>query len=439
MTRDTSGYKFTELQATIGEVKATGNIDILTEGVRPAIKGALQLGSLPVDELLGIQTGAKGTVRAAGTGSVSNSDVRWSRNAINTDWMWKFDLDLSVTADAVSYGQWLVEGADLGLGLKDGALTVSRLNGKFGGGTMALTSTLKSSDKPRQPVTVVAGAKFENVQLEQLVSGFTGRKLVQAQGPVSMALDVGSSGISPAALIFALKGTGTAQGQNITFEGFDLARLSRTLAVPSSSGTENITNLLNATMKGGTTTFDNFYSDMVISEGVVTFPKFKLEGKDAAITVDEKSTVNLPLWTIDMTSNIQLTEPVDAPPLRVVFKGPLDNPGQTFGKSAMEAYVQQMIGSKIENAIGQKLQDKLGDKIPAGILPFGTQKKPAPAPTPAPAPQAAPPATEQAPAPQPQPAPPAEQPSEAAPAAPAQPATPEEQFMGIMQDLIQRQ
>ena len=357
MERAGTAYKFTDLQASLGDVKATGTMEYETAGVRPALKGALQFGKLPLDEILGIQPAAKGTVRANTTAPTGTGDVRWSRNALNTTWMWKFNVDLTATAASVSYGQWVVDNADFAVNLKDGTLSVTRLNGKVGGGTMALTANMKSSDKERQPVTVGATADFKNVELEQIVRGFAGSRLIKARGPVSMDLNVSSSGISPAALIFDLKGTGKAQGEGIVFDGFDLARMSRTLAAPSSSGTENITNLLNATMKGGSTSFDNFYTEILIAEGVVTFPKFRLEGKDAAIVMD--GNVNLPLWTVDMVSNIQLTEPVGAPALRVVFKGPLDNPAQTFGQGAMENYLRGMVGSKVQEAIGGKLNEKL--------------------------------------------------------------------------------
>jgi uncharacterized protein involved in outer membrane biogenesis len=366
MERAGTAYKFTDLQATLGDVKATGTLNVEMAGVRPSVNGALQFDKLPLDELLGVQAGAKGTVRANTTAPSGAADVRWSRNAINTAWMWKFNLDMTATAASVTYGEWTVGNADFAVNLKDGALSVTRLNGDVGGGTMALTANMKSSDKERQPVTAAATADFKNVELEQIVRGFAGSRLVKAKGPVSMDLAVSTSGISPAALIFDLKGTGKAQGANMVFDGFDLARMSRTLAAPSSSGTENITNLLNATMKGGSTAFDNFYTDILIAEGVVTFPKFRLEGKDAAITLD--GSVNLPLWTVDLVSNIHLTEPVGSPPLRVVFKGPLDNPGQTFGQSAMENYLRGIVGDKVQGAITDKLKDKLGDGGIEGAL-----------------------------------------------------------------------
>jgi hypothetical protein len=460
MNRTDKVYKFTEMQAMIGDIKATGNLDINTAGVRPSVKGALQLGAVPVDELLGVQTGQKGSVRATtSVPATTTGDVRWSRNAINTAWMWKFDLDLTATAASVSYGQWVVENADFAVAMKDGALNVTRLNGKVGGGTMALTTGLKSSDKERQPVTVNATAKFTNVELEQLVRGFSGSRLLKARGPVSMDLNVSSSGISPAALIFDLKGTGKSSGKDIVIEGFDLARLSRTLAAPSSSGTENIGNIVNATMAGGSTKFDNFATDILITEGVVTFSKFRLEGEEAALALE--GNVNLPLWTVDLTSIIKLTEPADAPELRVAFKGPLDNPGQTFGKSAMDSYIQQMIGSKVQEvlqdkldgALDGKLQQLLGGggstRVPAAPIkaPVTPQAPAAPVPMVVPAePVAAP----QAAVPEAAPAPEVAQPEAAAPeaasaapapeaesAAPAAEPTPEQELMGIMQGLIE--
>src|SRR6185503_2739601 len=120
----------------------------------------------------------------------------------------------------------------------------------------------------------------------------------RARGNMSMDTQVATTGDSPAELIFDLHGQGKASGENFVFEGFDLARLSRTLAQPSSSMKENFTGLLNNAMAGGTTSFDKLAADFVISQGVITFSELALTGKQANVT--STGNINLPLWTIDM-------------------------------------------------------------------------------------------------------------------------------------------
>ena len=114
--------------------------------------------------------------------------------------------------------------------------------------------------------------------------------------------------------------------------------------------------LLDTSMAGGQTAFETLDGAFVINEGVINFSKLLLTG--TAATVSTTGTVNLPLWTMDLENSIQLTEPADAPPLKTSFRGPLDNPGKTLGKSALDSY----IGNQVEKAIGDAILDKLQDK-----------------------------------------------------------------------------
>jgi uncharacterized protein involved in outer membrane biogenesis len=380
MKRDNKTFKFSDIKADIGGVTMSGNIDYITGGSKPQILGALNFGAVPVDELLGMQRQQKGTVRATTTApqNQTNNDVRWSRNAINTNWMWQADMDIGVTAKNMSYGLWSLDNAKTKLSLKDGDLKVSDLNGDFGGGKMKLALGMKSSQKERDPIAMNAQADFTNVQLEKLVSGFSGNKLIQAKGPVSMNLNVSSVGLSPAALVFALKGSGKAEGKQLTIDGIDIPRLARVIAAPSSSGTDNIKNIFQSTMSGGSTLFDTFYTDLQITEGVVTFPNFKLDNTQSEMKMT--GDVNLPLWTVNLTNVISFKDAVDAPAMTMIFKGSLDNPGKTFGQNALENYIGGILGDKLQNKLDGKLNDALDGKLKdllggSGILPLGNTGK----------------------------------------------------------------
>ncbi len=154
-----------------------------------------------------------------------------------------------------------------------------------------------------------------------------------------------TEGGSPASLIAGLSGKGKADGKNLVFEGFDLAGLSRTLAAPSSSVLGNITSALNSTMQGGTTSFDTIDSTFTIAQGIVTINPLNLTGKDA--NVASPGTINLPQWKIDMEATITLATPKDAPPLKVQFKGPLDQPGKAFGQSVLNSYLKSNVQTQL--------------------------------------------------------------------------------------------
>ena len=283
-----------------------------------------------------------------------------------------------------------MDNADLGVTLKDGTLNIAKMNAGVQGGTMALSGTVKSSAQERQPIAMDVKADFSNVALEQLASGFSGSKPIKAKGKASLNMAVKASGLSPAALISDLNGQGKLSGENVVIEGFDLAALSRSL-VSTTKVFDNISGLVGGALKGGQTSFDTIDGPFTIAEGIVRYDNFVMKGPAATIT--NKGQVNLPLWTIDMTSTIDLTEPEDAPNLPVRFQGPLDKPGNTFANSALESYVGARINQKLQKELGEKLGDKLGgDDALSGVIGglLGGSAPKATAPTQQPAPVAEP-------------------------------------------------
>jgi len=422
MSRKGNIYSFSQLQATIGPSNIKGDVMADVSGTKPAVTAALVISDLPVDALLGI--GKSTGVAGKGTSGNTGQDTRWSRNAINTAFLQKINLSLKATAASATYGNWNFKDTGINFDLKDGTLDIKQMDGGLHGGHVALTGNLKSSGKERQPISFTGNILAQDVNLEEFVKSFSGSRLVKARGTVSLETALQTTGLSPAALVFDLKGKGTANGSDIIFEGFDLAKLSRVLAQPTSSFSENFGRVLDGAMRGGSTRFEKLDGTYTISEGVIHFDKMDLSGQDADVMT--RGTVSLPLWSLDLESTIQLHEPKDAPPLRASFKGPLDRPAQTFGQNAMQQYFQK----QIEGIVVSPLLDKL-DKSGALKNMMGLdgnqeqQQQKAPAPV-APPEESQPESSQQeTPAPE-QPIPPKE-------------VRPEDAFLGILQNMIQGQ
>jgi hypothetical protein len=204
------------------------------------------------------------------------------------------------------------------------------------------------------PLDASAAIKLDNVSLEDFAQSFSGSHLVKAQGTISLETTLAAKGSSPAELVGALGGKGMIKGSDIEFQGFDLSRISSALAQPSGSVGKNFSSLLQAATAGGTTKFDTLDGAFTVAQGVMTFDKLNLTGADASVGTE--GSINLPLWTIDLTNTITLPEPKNnpPPPLKVAFKGPLDNPSQTFGKGALESYFLQQYGSKLMDKLDKK-------------------------------------------------------------------------------------
>lgn len=426
---ESDGYSLSGLKANIGNMNMTGDVRANTNGSKPDVKATLNADTIPLDILSGKDKTAKTSATApkATPNASTNSDVRWSRNAINTDWMRAFNLDLTVNAKSVEYGNWVLNNTALAVTLKDGTLNIAKMDAAVYGGTMGLTAQVRSSAQERSPISFDVKTSFKDVALEPLAASFSGAKVIKARGDVSLDIDAKSSGISPAALVSALSGQGQLNGKNVVLQGFDLAAMSRSL-VSTTKVVDNITGLASASMSGGETSFDKITGPFTISEGVINFDNFLMEG--AAANITNKGQISLPRWVIDMNSTVDLATPEDAPNLEIRFQGPLDNPGNTFAGNAMQSYIQTRVNQKLQKV----LTDKIGTKNPElnnllqGVLGGGKAATPTPTPTPTPAPAATPsaaPATEAAPV---TPAPAAEPAATPAPAAEPQ-LTPEEKVI----------
>lgn len=389
MTRDGDVYRFPDVQATIGPSVIKGNVEARLSGAKPQIKATMAIGELPIDKLLGLE--AQNTQGATRGSTQSNQNVRWSRNAINTAALQMFDVDFQATADQLSYGLWALDKAAVNMSLKNGVLDITQLDGGFSGGQIALSAKVASGTQERQPLNVNGKLLAQDVQLQELVRALSGSKLISATGKVTLDTSIQTSGLSPAALVFALQGQGKLDGDAIVFEGFDLARLSRALGGAGSSVSENFTRVLDASLAGGNTKFDSLDGAYTIKEGVVNVDKMILEGEDAI--VNTTGDVNLPLWTVNLTSTVQLKEPEDAPPLTASFKGPLDRPAQTFGQNAMNQFFKKQLEGAVLNPLleniddGGLLRNLLGVPAPQKAAP---QKAPASNDNAPPAPQAQP-------------------------------------------------
>lgn len=357
-------YDISGLKAQVGPSAVSGSVQADMGAARPKITAALQMGDVPLDDLLGHQSSTKkGTISNATkskTSPAASGEARWSRMALDTAWMRQYDLDVTARVSSLSYEGWAMSHADLAARLDNGVLNLDHLTGALYGGSLALSGKAKAGENERAPLTLSGKADLQNVALESFVKAFSGERLIKAQGSVSVNADLAASGLSPSALVHDLHGKGSASGQKLILEGFDLARLSRALAAPTSSFTENFGKLFDATMAGGSTSFDTLDSAFTVTEGVINFDKLALDGADATIT--GTGNVNLPLWTINLKTVVDLKAPEDAPSLETTFKGPLDNPGKTFAQNAMQQYFGKQLEGLIVNPLLENLQKK-------GILP----------------------------------------------------------------------
>lgn len=398
---DISGFK-----ANLGPTSLSGSLKVNTGGAKPDITGSVDAGSIPLDDLLGANDGAAKSPNAGGGAKSSPGGDKWSREPIETGWMQSINLDLGLSAQSITYNGWNFVKPSTKIVLKDGALTVDKLQSGLFGGQADLSAKVTDPTDPKQPLSLVLQTKMTNVAVEPLMFALSGTNRIKASGNLSLDLDVQSSGLSSHALVSGLGGKANVNGKDIVMKGFDLAQIGLAF-VDTGKPMDRLNSILTGATAGGETRFDTVVGAYNIAQGIVTIGSMTMDG--AAANIKSTGNVNLPAWTIDTVHAMTLKQAKDTGTFNVAIKGPLDNPGNTFGKGLfndlLTRRLQQKAVEKLPDVLGKDLGGKLQD---LGILPK-QQPKPVPAPAADPNAPAAPVQPTPAPQAQPEPQKPVEQ------------------------------
>ncbi len=392
-------YDLSGMKASLGKATINGDLKIDNSGKIPSVTGTVQAGTIPLDDLLGAKNGAAkpGGGGSSGAASGDAASGKWSRTTIETGWMHTINLDLGLSAQSITYGGWNFTKPSTKITLKDGNLTVDNLQSSLFGGNANLSAKVVDPVDPKQPLSLAVQSKMTNVALEPLMFALSGSNRLKATGDVSLDFDVRSTGLSSHALVSDLNGKANVNGKDVILKGFDLAQIGLAF-VDTGKPMDRLGSILTGATAGGETRFDTVDGAYDIQQGIVRISSMALDGP--AANIKSTGSANLPLWTIDTIHTITLKQAKEAGAFDVAIKGPLSNPGNTFGKGifndVLTRRLQQKAVEKLPDLLGKDLGGKL-EKL--GILPG----KQAPAPAPAADPNAAAPAAQPAQQPVPEP------------------------------------
>tara|TARA_R110001592_G_scaffold79054_2_gene236737 strand:- start:7634 stop:10621 length:2988 start_codon:yes stop_codon:yes gene_type:complete len=358
-------YKLEDIKGNLSGISVTGNLDADLGSSVPMIKGALAFGDIKLESVMA-------------PASTSSSTARWSKEPINTSALQSVNADLTLSAQNITYGAWPLDKPKMHLSIKDGVLDITDLTSNVFGGTIALSSSIKTTKEPRSPLYFENSSAFKNVDIGKLSKALLGTQLLKISGDGNLDINLKSSGASPAALIYDLGGTGVVKGSDIILVGIDVTRFVRALSDESKPG-DTVMGLWKGSTKGGQTNFERLDGAFVIKNGIVNISSMDLDGTQAKI--ETTGTVDLPKWylTTQHTMTIKGTDdvPSDVPPFKMAFKGSLDNPAQTFGQGVLEDYLNRKVQRKINDLISKKLGLPTNDnKPPAGQQPATGQETP---------------------------------------------------------------
>ena len=348
-------YKLNDIKGKISGTALTGNVKINLSSPTPEVSGDLYFGKVVLESVMSLDNNS----------SDKKSSVRWSKEPLNLSFLHSFNLDLKLSAQSIIYGSWPLKAPEMKITLKNGDLDIIDLNAEVFGGSLNLSSQLKPPKEYRLPIYFESSSEFNNVDIGKLSMALVGTQMVKVSGKSNLNLNIKSSGVSPAALIYDLSGTGIINGSNIILSGVDVTRFIRALSDESKPG-DTIMGLWKGSTKGGRTQFKTLDGAFIIKNGVTQISSMILDGEK--VRIETFGTVDLPKWYLSTKHKMIIKETKDGisdvPPFEMSFKGPLDNPTQTFGKGLLNDYLNRKVKRKLNDLLGKKLGFPSNDNEP---------------------------------------------------------------------------
>ena len=206
---------------------------------------------------------------------------------------------------------------------------------------------------------------IDNASVQRILSKIDSGDIKVVKGNLDGLVTLKTSGNSMWAFINNLEGPVSVDVLKGVVSGIDLKGLSQKL-----KGTQNIKGLADlfaGSLRGGQTAFSEARLAVAFSKGVGRVGKLSLLADGASAT--GSGTINLPNYTLDITSGVSLTDYPDFPPFSVRLSGPIGDPQKSYDFAQLQGYMLTHIFSGV---IGGLAKGSPKD-ILSGLLGGGTQ------------------------------------------------------------------
>lgn len=335
LIRDGTSYDLMGLKATIGPAQVTGDLAFDFSGARPSFTGVLDFYALPLSEMLPPDMQQMIAFRDAEY--IEGEDgLRWSRGFIPTEWMYKSDFDLQITAGDIKFGTLAMSDFSLDTKMAEGNLLIRDMQGRVANGQVGLQGNMSAISAALGTVKTSGTLSLDGVELDANSAGL-GRDFPLRSCKCSMLMSFAAEGSSPASIIFSLDGQGSISGEDVLVKGFDLQNLSEVI-LGADAEEKSVPEILSEVKTGGLTKFDFMSGQFRMVKGVLTFED--LIWKSGIASIESKGEVNVPLWLLDIDNKINLVGGNNKLPLEMTIAGSIDSPANSFIQSALANYFQ---------------------------------------------------------------------------------------------------
>jgi uncharacterized protein involved in outer membrane biogenesis len=318
---DGAKWRADDVAIEAGPAHLAGKATLDASGAKPRIEAQLDAtGELALDPYLPVrQSASLAVIPVQARVPAPAAPDPWSREPLDLGFLAGFGGSAALTAEAVRWGTWRLEGARARLEVADGALAVKQLDGKTLGGEV--------SGEARLGQRFEAKLALRDADIAAMGAGD------RIAGKAALDLDVTASGQSPYELVSRLAGTARLSARDGRIGGIDLRAVSDRL-----HQIDRITDLLGLVRSaaGGTTPFSTLDGTFRIERGVARSDDLKLVAEAGEATAT--AALDLPSWTMESLVSFRLTDHPDAPALGMMLEGPIDAPRRSFDTRALQQY-----------------------------------------------------------------------------------------------------
>ncbi len=343
-----SRFSFTQAALSLDAIKATGDLAVDTGGVRPAVKGRLDVDALDLNPYLPPENkdggGGKSAAKAAPSSSASaaaKSD--WSDDPIDVSALKAAEADFALTAGSIKIRKLNIGKSALTLALHGGRLTadLSQLALYHG---MAKGRVMLDGSKPG--VGLDAKASLDGIEAQPFLADAAGFN--RLTGTLKADIAVNGTGRSQRQIVGGLGGRGSLAFNNGAILGINLAAMLRNV-------TTAFTGSGDAQQK---TDFAELSGTFLITNGIVSNKDLAL--KSPLLRVEGAGTADMPHRTVNYRVEPRAVATLEGQGgkadvgglvVPVIIEGSWDNP--TF-RPDLAALVKKNAGSLLQKVLGGK-------------------------------------------------------------------------------------
>ncbi|CAA7626750.1 AsmA family protein [Magnetospirillum sp. SS-4] len=344
---------FTKAAIGLDAIKASGDVTVDTGGIRPNIRGRLDVDMLDLNPYLPPEDAAPAKAGGGGAGgggketppqSQTQAKAGWSDDPIDASGLKAADVDFALSCAGINIRKIKVGKSALKLALKDGRmvadLTELALYRGAGKGRVALDGT--------QPgVGLDASFQLKGLQAEPFLMDAAAMDRLSGTG--NFDVTVAGRGKSQRQIVSSLDGKGAATFLDGAIKGINLAAMVRNVATAFTGGPAS-TEKTDFAELGGTFT---------IARGIVSNKDLAL--KSPLLRVEGRGTVDLPQRTVNYRIDPKVVASLEGQGgsssaagivVPVLVSGPWDNLGYRPDLEALLKQNVQNVGKAVEGLLG---------------------------------------------------------------------------------------